>query len=231
MYAIVRKGNGQYYTSKVFAYFNTTRDRWDYNHRYWVVLNEEKTKLVNHPVCRGKDIKPLILAVDSDQSDWDLVDDDCQFVRGLPGFQLYEMIENDSVPEELLARCIEEDGRIIYDEYPYILTEKSCVDLDWVFGGFHDSYIKETRELDDELYVYFEGMWGCDLEVWFEGEISYDIESRNPQYYDPYWMGGKVFFFDGYVCLIDDDDPDLKEIKDGWCWFKARKMKYHVIPC
>ena len=73
-------------------------------------------------------------------------------------------------------------------------------------------------------------MWGCDIEVWFSGEVSYDTSSRNPEEFDPYWGDSTVFFHDGFVYLIDDEYATVENAKDGWCWFKARHMKYHVIP-
>ena len=141
MYALIRKGNGEYYTSSVFAYFHTTGVKWGCGHRYWVVLNEEKTKLVNQPVSKGKDIAALVLAVDSDPSDWDLSDDACQYVVGLPGMKLYEMIESDSVPEDILQSCIETDRRASYDEYHYERIRKNLDAVRVPFG----IYFKPSR--------------------------------------------------------------------------------------
>ena len=118
MYAIIRKSDGQYYTSMVFAYFDKARGKYDYHHCYWTVLNEEKTKLVNQMTCGEHDIKPRVLTVDSDQQDWNTDDDNCQVVNYLPKDTLYEMIESDAVPEELFRRCIEADRAYTFLEYP-----------------------------------------------------------------------------------------------------------------
>ena len=67
-------------------------------------------------------------------------------------------------------------------------------------------------------------------EVWFEGDISYDTSSRDPEKFDPYWMGSTVSIENGFVYLIDDEDVSVNDINSSYCWFKARTMKYRVIP-
>jgi hypothetical protein len=59
-------------------------------------------------------------------------------------------------------------------------------DLEWVSGGFHDAYIAEITECGNSLYILFDGTWGCKIEVWFEGDVSYDTSSRDPEKWDPY---------------------------------------------
>lgn len=233
MFAIVREGNGQYYTSMVFGYYDKGRNSNDYKHRYWVVLNKEKTALINQATLfpDSKYLSPVVLIVDSDETNWNVDNDKKQSVEFLPTETLFDLIENNALSENLLNQCINLDKDYIYNPYPEIHTEKDIVDLeDWVAGRFHDAYISEIQKFEDELYVYFKGMWGCDIEVWFSGEVSYDISSRNPEEYDPYWGDSIVFFHDGFIYLIDDEYATVENARDGWCWFKARHMKYHVIP-
>jgi hypothetical protein len=33
-----------------------------------------------------------------------------------------------------------------------------------------------------------------------------------------------------FVYLIDDEDVSVNDINSSYCWFKARTMKYRVIP-
>lgn len=49
----------------------------------------------------------------------------------------------------------------------------------------------EQRE-DGSLRVYFTGIWGCDVELSFEGEVSYCTKSRDPMEYDPYWGDSQI---------------------------------------
>lgn len=118
----------------------------------------------------------------------------------------------------------------MYDEYREIKTEKDIEDFDWATGNFHDAYIKEQKILEGgELYLRFSGIWGCQVEIWFWDDLEYCSESRNPEYNDPYWSCSTLELKNGYVYFVDGE-IDMKEITDGYCWFKARHMKYHIIP-
>ena len=44
MYAIIREGDGNFYTSLVFGYYKSSDDS-DYKNRFWIVLNKSKTAL------------------------------------------------------------------------------------------------------------------------------------------------------------------------------------------
>ena len=35
---------------------------------------------------------------------------------------------------------------------------------------------------------------------------------------------------DGYIYLVDEEELSVEQISEGYCWFKARHMKYHIIP-
>lgn len=39
---------------------------------------------------------------------------------------------------------------------------------------------------DGTLYLRFDGNWGCEIEMWFWGDLEYDTSSRNPEEYDSY---------------------------------------------
>ena len=83
---------------------------------------------------------------------------------------------------------------------------------------------------DGSLYVKFDGTWGCKVEVWFWGEVEDDISSRDPDECDPYWYGSTVIIWDDFVYFVDEEDMTVDQISDGYCWFKARHMKYRIIP-
>ena len=51
MYAIIREGNGKFYTSMVFGYYKSSADS-DYKNRFWIILNKEKTALVKQHVLQ-----------------------------------------------------------------------------------------------------------------------------------------------------------------------------------
>lgn len=73
-------------------------------------------------------------------------------------------------------------------------------------------------------------IWGCQIEVWFWGDLEYDTSSRDPEFDDPYWFGATVILQDGFVYLLDEENMTVEQITSGYCYFKARHMKYHIIP-
>ena len=68
------------------------------------------------------------------------------------------------------------------------------------------------------------GIW------WLSEDLEYDTSSRNPDYYDPYWYGSTIIIKNGFVYFIDEDNISVDEITEGYCYFKARHMKYRIIP-
>ena len=71
MHAIVRKGNGGYYISVILGCYNDTLD--DYAQRYFIVLNEEKDRIVKQRMF-NPDKKPyldqMVLLIDDNQNGW-----------------------------------------------------------------------------------------------------------------------------------------------------------------
>ena len=74
-------------------------------------------------------------------------------------------------------------------------------------------------------YVYFRGIWGCDVELRFWGDVEYSVESRNPELEDPYWDDSTLLIQDGFIYLLDDGDRTVDDIGVGFCYFMARHMK------
>lgn len=35
---------------------------------------------------------------------------------------------------------------------------------------------------------------------------------------------------DGFIYFYDCDGISPSKLSDNYCWFKARKVKYHIIP-
>ncbi len=231
MYAIIREGNGKFYTSMVFGYY-TSSDNSDCKNRFWIVLNKAKTALVKQHVLQQntKYLIPMVLITDADERGWNKISECEESVDFLPTGELLSLIDNDAVPKEVMLRCIEMDRAYQFESIRTIKTADDIRDLEWVSGGFHDAFIAEKKESENSLYVLFDGTWGCKIEVWFEGEVSYDISSRNPEKFDPYWFGSTVAIDNGFVYLIDDEDVSVNDISPNHCWFKARTMKYRVIP-
>lgn len=231
MYAIVRQGDGKFYTSTVFGYYQP-EDQSDYRNRFWVILNREKTALIKQPVFQPdtKYLFRMVLVTDADKSNWNNENEKTQSVDFLPAKELPAMIDAGTVPRELTQKCIELDRAYVYEEIRQVKTEADIRDLAYAAGGFHDGYISELEWQGDTLRVLFDGTWSCKVEVWFEGDAACDTVSRNLETEDPYWFGSKIILRDGFVYLIDDDNADLEHLNEGYCWFKAKHMKYRIIP-
>ena len=71
---------------------------------------------------------------------------------------------------------------------------------------------------------------GCKIEVWLWGELEYSTNSRNPDEFDSYWFGSTIVIKDDFIYFIDDENVKPEDINDRYCWFKAKHMKYHIIP-
>lgn len=232
MYAIIKEENGQYYTSTVFGCYNCK----DHRNRCWIVLNKEKNALVKHFVFKPKSrfLELMLICTDSERNGWNDEKGEFSCVDFLPAAKISSMIDRKKVPTELLEQCIKTDSSYSFNEYPEIRSQKDIDDLYCATGGFHDAYIEKLEDRGDSLYILFEGIWGCKLEVWFENDVSYDTADRyeEPQTFenDPYWYGGTVVIRNDYIYLIDDCDVSVNDIENGYCYFRARKMKYHIIP-
>ena len=83
-----------------------------------------------------------------------------------------------------------------------------------ITGDFHDARIVEIEErADGSLRVLFDGVWGCDVELYFEGDVTYCTDSRNPMDYDPYWGDSQIAFRDGFIIFYDDAYTDCRRDK------------------
>lgn len=240
MHAIVCQGNGKYYVSAVFGYFRDITATDDYekyiqsiHNPYWIVWDEEKKRLIRwlNMVPDTQYIIPQILIVDSDHENWNMDDDGVGCVDFLSRDLLDSFLDLDQQPEEILEKCRSMDAGYIYEEIQEIKGQKEIDNLDWASGGFHDARIaKEELQQDGTLYLRFDGTWGCEIEVWLWGDLEYDTSSRNPDHCDPYWQGSTILQKDGFLYLIDEDDMTVEQIGKGYCYFKARHMKYRIVP-
>lgn len=240
MHAIVRQGEGKFYISPVFGYYNNIKAKDGYQRYlekihspYYVVLDETGKHLIRWLAMQPNTeyLIPQILIIDNNQDDWEVDENGVGGVKFLPRELANQIIDDGVIPEEILEKCRTIDARFEYKPEQEIRTANDIENLEWVSGGFHDAIIEECRNLaDGSLYVKFGGIWGCKIEMWFWGDVEYDISSRNPDECDPYWFGSTLILQDGFVYFVDEENMTVDEIGYGYCWFKARHMKYHVIP-
>mgnify|MGYP006981381057 CR=1 FL=1 len=240
MHAMVCQGDGKYYISAVFGYYRDITAEDDYQryleeiHKpYWIVWDPGKKRLIRWlaMVPDTEYIIPQILIIDSDQSGWNMDENGVGCVNFLSWQLLDSFLDAEIQPKDILAKCHAVDEGYKYNEMPEIRMQKDIEDLEWASGGFHDARIaKEELQEDGTLYLRFDGTWGCEIEVWLWGDLEYDTSSRDPETCDPYWFGSTVILQDGFVYFVDDDDMTVDEIEPGYCYFKAKHMKYRIIP-
>ncbi len=240
MHALVRQGNGEFYVSTVFGYYRDVKseDEFQRYHElihspYYIVWDESKTRLIKLFAVQPdtKYLIPQLLIIDADQSRWVMDEDGVGGVAYLPRALADQYADSGILPKEIFAQCAAEGSDFHYDPYPEIRSEKDIENLYHATGGFHDARIaKEILQPDGTLYLRFDGTWGCEVEVWFWGDLEYDTSSRDPEKYDPYWFGATVILQDGFVYFVDEEDMAVEDITKGYCWFRARHMKYHIIP-
>ncbi len=233
MHAIVRKGNGEYYISVILGCYDDTPN--DYKHsRYFIVLNEEKDKIIKQPMFNPSKktyLDKMVLLVDDNQKDWVIQEDGYGCINLFNTKSLLEYANGKEIPLGLIKQCKELDSQYNYSEYNEIKTQADIDSFMLVSGGFHDARILEIKLLDDGTYkVTFDGLWGCNIEMYFSGNVSYCTESRNPEIWDPYWLGSNMFIDNGMIVFVDDEDVELDEINDEYCWFKAENVTYRVVP-
>lgn len=237
MYAIVRKKNGKYYTSTVFGYFckiTATDDYQQYlesiHNQFYLVLNEQKDRLIKKYVFpwESRYLDPQILIVDTKQTDWNVDEKEHGCVKFLVGTDFFE--DEIKLDSAVLAKCVEIDSQQSYNEIVEVHNTADIDNLCCVSGYFHDAHIEKCERDGDKVYVLFDGVWGCKIELWFEGDADFCIDSRDPEYDDPTWYDSTLLLHDGYFYLVDDGDMKVEEINNKYCWFKGQKLKYHVIP-
>ncbi len=247
MHAIVRQGNGKYYISAVFGYYRDITAKDDYQrylesiHKpYWIVWNPTKNRLIRWLDMTPNTgyLIPQILIVDSDHRDWNTDEDGVGCVDFLSRELLDSFLDAKKQPEDILAKCHAMDDGYEYDEMHEVRTQKDVVDLKWASGNFHDAFIiKEELQDDGTLYLRFDGIWGCQIEVWFWGDLKYDTSIIHSEEVIPYWIDSTLILQDGFVYFIGDyvDSEEIEDITEGkiraeCCYFKARHMKYRIIP-
>lgn len=224
MYIILKRGN-EVYKSMCFGVIDKSKNKWE-DRKDLIALSPDKTKLV---LCNSfMSYEFVYLDYKDDFKD---VTDKIRISKFLPD-NIADLINADIVPEEITNRCVLEDSKIEDREFYDVTSYEDGDNLLWTVHGFHDAQIKEIKEYDDTIYVYFAGEWGCDVELWFEGEATCEVwEERMPGHDNRWWYDSKIVVKDGFIFFCDDEfgEPDEVDEDNVTTWFKARKLRYKVI--
>lgn len=73
-------------------------------------------------------------------------------------------------------------------------------------------------------------MWGSKIELWFEGDVSFNIEDYDPKIDDPTWYDSTLLNEGGYFYLVNEGEMKKEDITNEYCWFSGRQLRYRVIP-
>lgn len=236
MHAIVNLPGGRPYLSPVFGYYINkpvtaaeARFLTGYRSPFYIVWNPDGSGLMKCPlmVPEVKHMIPQILVVDGDCSDWNLNEEG----EGCVSFLDKELIDSGELPEPVLRKCKSAYQDYVYPDTPEIKTEQDIANFMRATCGLHDACIAEEHlDADGTLHIHFEGIWGCEVDVWFWGDLEYDTSGRDPEKWDPYWFGATLLLHDDFIYLLDDDEAAVETIDSASCYFKARHMKYKIIP-
>ena len=229
MKAIVRLGNGNYYLSKVFGVFNDSFvDSFKKNQYYYLVFDESmKTLIPKFQYQQNtKYIIPEILIYENDTSDMDMDQNHCGKVKFLSDIEIRNILDGE-VRDTVLSKCKKYIDRRKLD-YIEIKNTEDIENFMIVSGMLHDGYIKEISEKGNQLYVLFDDVWGCQIEMVFEGNIRYQNLREEG---DVWWYGSSMVFDHDGIILTDEEDYQVGEdLSRSLTWFKAKKVKYKVIP-
>lgn len=237
MYAIVRNKNGTYYTSVVFGYFckiTATDDYQQYresiHNQFYLVLNEGKDCLIKKYVFpwENKYLDPQVLIVNTEQQNWILDDKQHGCISFLSDIDFDA--DEINIDPTTLGKCIAIDSMQSYQEIVDVKGEADIDNLCCVSGYFHDAYIDKYEQIGDTVYVLFDGVWGCKIELWFEGDVSFNIEDYDPKIDDPTWYDSTLLNEGGYFYHVNEGEMKKEDITNEYCWFSGRQLRYRVIP-
>ena len=231
MHAIIHK-DSKYYVSAVFGCYTEHDDNGD-DRDYWIVWDQEKEKLIKWYTFRPDSVyyQQQILIVDSDQSNWILNKDGEGCVNFLNRNLIHSIVNTKEQPKNILEQCKAMDKNYVYQDVRKVTNKKDIKDLNWIAVYFHDAHItKQELQNDGKLFLRFDGIWGCNIEVWFWDDLLYNTSLNDTDFEDYYWYGSTLLIQGGFVYLVDEEDAKMEQITSYYCYFKARHMKYRIIP-
>lgn len=188
MHCIIRKRNGEYYTSAIFgSYLDVVGEerRWRWADRYYYVFDESKTKLIKQPgfFCDKRphlDTAILLFDVNEDRYVFDEDDDGC--LDFLSKEKIEHYVQMEFLPSEILEQCKKYDETVMFHETVEIKTQEDIDRLMLIAGNFHDARIGELKEnYDHTVSLLMVDCWGCSIKLEFAGAVAYNIEGRDPE--------------------------------------------------
>lgn len=119
---------------------------------------------------------------------------------------------------------------MLKDDVIAVSNEEDIAQLDKKAGNFHDAVVERWTFEGNTVYVKFDGIWNCKIELWFSGEVSCSVCALTPEGIAYDWFGSTMFFENGFLYFNSERGSTAKTIENACCWFKARNLHYRVIP-
>ena len=232
MQAIIRCGKGKYYCSPIFGVYREADEK--PFRSYAVCFDENKERLIKQPIFNPKK-KPflnlMVIYTDESRSDWVDYGNGYEGVGFLTFEKVSELIADGNLPDDIRKACDALDLHEDFSDFKEIKSSDDIEKLMLITGYFHDGIIDKSEEYPDgSVYVMFDGVWGCKVELMFSGDVSCCTESEKLEEYDSYWYESSIIIKDGYIYFVDWITDEVPELNDDFRWFKAKSMKYRIIP-
>ena len=240
MHAIIRLGNGKYYTSAVFGRFPDESD--SDNKDLLIVFNQAKNALIALPQLQfTKDgfISRKIIIYDTHDSSWRYANTNnthrhygcVAYLNKEKCFDLVHMARKGIVGTGIPDQCYKDDNAIKLEKWIKVRTDVDIKNLLSIAGDFHDGYVAECQrdKKTGNIRALFKGTWGTDIELVFQGEAYCHL--HDPNEYEPWWYDCLLARYRSKIYLIDSS---VAKAEDCGNWdtdcFCAKELFYHVIP-
>ncbi len=248
MHAVIRLGEGKYYTSVVLGKYRGTdpEDEWmrlleeQEDSAYFIVLNEDKTKLIrryytDYSISYGG---CTVLTFDDSTNGWTLDENGYGGVDFLSKTEALRITDGGKAPSALLEKCLELDGDRRFDESFDLSGLSELERFKCVTDSLFDTRLKTlTRVENDKYYALFTDGRGYDAELWLEGEVDANLRSEISGKTDP-WYSAEIGLRDGvfYICDSDftddvfDTEPLLEDYRrETFRWIKAERARARIL--
>lgn len=240
MHAIIRLGNGRYYTSAVFGRFpdESSSDNKD----LLVVFNQAKNALIALPQLEfTKDgfISRHVIIYDTHDASWRYSNikgthrhyGSVAYMNKEQCFDLVHMAQKGIINTGIPEKCFKDDQAIPLEKWTKVRTDIEIRNLLSIAGDFHDAYVAECQrdKKTGNIRALFKGAWGTDIELVFQGEAICHL--HDPNEYEPWWYDCKLARHRGKIYLIDSSEARPEDC-ENWDtdYFCAKDLFYHIIP-
>lgn len=233
MHAIIRLGQGKFYTSAIFGRYQ------DANGEYYIVYDQTKTKLVKihsiNPDLLDRSLASRVIIFDDSNIGWKFEMGQKRHFGGLSflpkneALNLVKAGRMPGLPSTISTECQLADNAVKLPKWFYVTSEREAERLKIISDGFHDAFVSECQKhtKTGDIRVLFAGLPGYRLELIFSGDAYCHL--HDPEEDEPWWFDSKIEYSNGYAYLIDSAEANISQIFN-WSTdcFRAQKLAYRI---